>query len=167
MKILTETLSLLFVRLPAGLLLLLLNLLWRWPLQLLLIALGQHKLQNLEFLDLGIPLSDVVEEWGDFELDEGLDENGNHKYLFNVTGLIHVRVFIDPNEIVNRYVFISERPCPNKDLLAVFERYGEGQDWEAIEEGYLYKRSDNMVWVNCSVAPVIGVFYSNMEAANQ
>ena len=39
----------------------------------------------------------------------------------------------------------------------MFETYGENQEWQTVNEGYLYYRDDNLVRLWCSAMPPIGV----------
>ncbi|MCC6125372.1 MAG: hypothetical protein IT426_10445 [Pirellulales bacterium] len=128
---------------------------------------GRYRLETAEMLPLGSSVRDTIKLYGPPLAKEASEETEEiTRYTFAV-GDYHMAIAYEWHERIQSIIYESEKADPTRDILCMFNRYGEGIRWKVIEEGYWYLREDGKVKLWCSVAPVIGVGYVEFLAAMQ
>lgn len=108
-------------------------------------------------LDLGVPIQDVFEFWGDpVETKEvkGLPDATQHTIFI---GEFHEVVATEWKGVAHSFFYWSQHSYPGPDLKCVANRYSEGQEWSSWSNGYSYLRADRKLWIHCSFLPAVGV----------
>ena len=116
-----------------------------------------NRLENIDLIDLDLPISEVIAAYGDpihSEPDEEFPEAISHTFL---AGPFHEAVVVQWNGKVCLVTYWSAHPDPNRDVKCMLQKYGQGIGWEEVEKGFLCVRKDGKVRLWCSVAPAIGV----------
>lgn len=130
-----------------------------FPVELFAIyVLKRHRLEKIKTVALGAPLRDAYDEYGDPENVEESDKLADAKvYTFDIPPYHSAWITADEAGDVLAATYISEKPDPDRDLLFMFDQYGEGKGWSEVQPGFMYWRNDEKVILACSALPVIGV----------
>jgi hypothetical protein len=120
------------------------------------VFLGWGRLKSIRLLPLEATLDEARALYDEPEAVEPHEEwEGATRYQFQVK-LFQVNV----TEWQGRIHAISYEPpgkMRDKEYAAFLEFYGEGHRWDALSEGYSYRRDDHRRVSWCSAVPVIGV----------
>jgi hypothetical protein len=118
---------------------------------------GPTLLQDIPLLDLGSSLDDATKLYGPHtETIPNEDFPEAIGYSFEPSQYHAVDVWIWRSQ-VSAVVYHSAKGEPELDLKTVWSKYGETQEWRAVNEGYTYLRADGRVRLWCSAVPAIGV----------
>jgi len=118
---------------------------------------GPTLLEDVPHLPLNATLADAIALYGEPSASEVNDEfPESREYIFPVSDY-HEIVAWEWRSKIHAVLYQSARGHPELDLATIFKAYGNGQDWTTVDEGYLYRRSDQSVRVWCSAIPAIGV----------
>lgn len=106
---------------------------------------------------LRAPISEAIALYGEPLESKARDDFPDAtEYLFRASQY-HEAVIYEWKGRIHSITYWSSHPDPVRDLRCMFERFGEGRQWQALTEGYLYMRDDARVRLWCSAAPGIGV----------
>lgn len=115
------------------------------------------RLDSIDAIALHCSIDDAIELYGaplakekDGEFSEATE------YTFRVSPF-HDCVIWEWKQKIHAVVYYPDTGFPDADLEFMFETYGEGRNWNTVEEGFLYMREDNSVRLWCSAMPPIGV----------
>jgi hypothetical protein len=121
--------------------------------------LGRHRLENVPLIPLGSKMKEAFERYGSPTESERLDEFPEAIQHTFSAGSYHVLIVSEWQEKIQSITYWSVKSDPVRDLLYVLNGYKEGHEWNEMEMGYWYQRSDGKVRLWCSAVPAIGVAY--------
>ena len=114
-------------------------------------------LEAIELLPFGSTMDVAFELYGDpsdmYEHDEMPDITG---LRFREGMVPEIVIWASPTAI-EAIVYYSDNSNPGRDLAALMDAYGEGQNWRTVNEGYLYFRADDRLRLTCSAVPIYAV----------
>jgi hypothetical protein len=116
-----------------------------------------NRLENIDLIDLGAPMEDVISAYGDpikSERDEKVPDAIVHTFSASP---FHEAVVVQWNGSVSWITYWSAYPNPDRDLKCMLKHYGKDLGWDVREPGYLCVRKDGKVWLRGSVAPALSV----------
>jgi hypothetical protein len=122
---------------------------------------GRHRLDAIQLLPLGSNLNEAVALYGEPLKSEPLEETTEISVHTFQIGKYHQAVAMEWQERTQSITYWSAKSDPSRDLRCMLESYKDDSRWTVLEEGYWYQREDGMLKLWCSVAPVIGVAYSD------
>jgi hypothetical protein len=132
------------------------------------VVLKLHRLEDVAALPLGCDLDRAIELYGnpvESKVDEDFPEATEHGFYVNH---YHECVAWVWKGTIHALVYFSFPGDPNRDLEFMFRQYGDGLEWVAVDQGYLYYRADRKIRLWCSAMPAIGVatneYWASMEA---
>ena len=128
---------------------------------------GSTRLASNDAVPLLSTIEDAVVLYGDPLTIEQCDSFPESSKLFFRVSPFHECVLWEWQRKIHSVVFFPEYSFPDEDLNFMLETYGQGQDWDTVDEGYLYFRQDKAIRLWCSAMPPIGVATNEYWAAKE
>ena len=124
---------------------------------LVLKLVGAERLDRHDALPLGSSLHDAIALYGEpLETNQCDSLPDSTEHTFSVSPF-HECVAWEWRDRIQCIVYFPAKSFPDPDLRFMFDNYGDGKEWRAATQGYLYFREDKQVRLWCSAMPPIGV----------
>ena len=120
-------------------------------------AIGKHRLSNVPLVSLGQSVDAAIAIYGEpREVKQSEETEDIVEYEFDY-GSYHEVIVSVWKDRISSVVYWSAKSDPGRDLEYVLTGYRENHEWNVMEEGYWYQRSDGAVRLWCSAIPAIGI----------
>ena len=117
----------------------------------------RNQFEAVPKLEMRSTFADAVSLYGAPHESEEKEMPELQTHGFLLRGKVDVTVQVWRDQVHQISFWAREWQDPMEDLEHILDAYQGDSEWNEVNEGYVYRRADGALYLNCSGMPVIGV----------